>query len=274
MVKFTELAGYELGTRLPGEQRKHLVEDLIPMSGSPNPVLLPRRLREERHFRWRGGDVSRLEGLSDAVFAFSLTLLVVALEVPQTSDQLVAVFWQFPAFALCFTFLLWVWYEHYIYHRRFGIEDGVTVLLNGLLLFFVVFYVYPLKFLAGALITGSLLDQGSSSLGSGGKAVMLLYSGGFVGIFAVFSLLYLRAWRLRDDLKLNEAERIATRGALTGHLISVTIGLASIACVFWLPGLSALSGLIYFAMGPAQGWNGFRTGRRLKAVDVVDGELD
>jgi len=28
-------------------------------------------------FRWRGGEISRLEGLSDAVFAFAVTLLVV-----------------------------------------------------------------------------------------------------------------------------------------------------------------------------------------------------
>ena len=33
--------------------------------------LLPRSLRGERHFRWRGGEVSRVEGLSDAVFALS-----------------------------------------------------------------------------------------------------------------------------------------------------------------------------------------------------------
>ena len=33
--------------------------------------LLPRSLRAERHFRWRGGEVSRVEGLSDAVFALS-----------------------------------------------------------------------------------------------------------------------------------------------------------------------------------------------------------
>ena len=59
--------------------------------------LLPRSLREEKNFRWRGGEVSRIEGLSDAVFALSLTLLVVALEVPRTSDELSAIFWQFPA---------------------------------------------------------------------------------------------------------------------------------------------------------------------------------
>ena len=34
----------------------------------------------------RHRDVSRLEGFSDAVFGFALTLLVVSLEVPETMD--------------------------------------------------------------------------------------------------------------------------------------------------------------------------------------------
>lgn len=33
----------------------------------------------ERDFRWRGAAISRVEGLSDAVFAFAVTLLVVSL---------------------------------------------------------------------------------------------------------------------------------------------------------------------------------------------------
>jgi hypothetical protein len=32
-------------------------------------------------FRWRGHEITRIEGLSDAVFAFAVTLLVVSLEV-------------------------------------------------------------------------------------------------------------------------------------------------------------------------------------------------
>lgn len=35
-------------------------------------------------FRVRGKEVSRVEGLSDAVFGFAITLLVVSLEVPKT----------------------------------------------------------------------------------------------------------------------------------------------------------------------------------------------
>ncbi len=35
-------------------------------------------------FRWCSHEISRIEGLSDAVFAFAVTLLVVSLEVPRT----------------------------------------------------------------------------------------------------------------------------------------------------------------------------------------------
>ncbi|MCP3979232.1 MAG: DUF1211 domain-containing protein [bacterium] len=224
------------------------------------PDLLPRGLRGERHFRWRGGDVSRLEALSDAVFALSLTLLVVALEVPRTSDDLVRLFWQFPAFAVCFAFILWVWYEHYLYHRRYGFETAGAVALNGLLLFFVVFYVYPLKFLASALITESVSDQQLVEFGRHGARVMLLYSGGFVGIFSVMALLYWRAWSLRERIQLNATERAATLGALRGHLLSVGIGVLSLIAVVALPRFPALSGIVYFLMGPVHGINGWRTG--------------
>jgi len=159
------------------------------------PELLPEGLRGERWFRWRGGEVSRLEALSDAVFALSLTLLVVALEVPRTSEELIRLFWQFPAFGICFAFLLWVWYEHYLYHRRYGFEDASTVALNGLLLFFVVFYVYPLKFLFTKLFDMALYGDRTGL--QDGKAVMLMYSSGVVGIFGLFAVMNLYAYRHR-----------------------------------------------------------------------------
>jgi uncharacterized membrane protein len=231
----------------------------------PDSNLLPISLREEKHFRWRGGEVSRIEGLSDAIFALSLTLLVVALEVPSTSEELVAVFWQFPAFALCFAFILWVWYEHFLYHRRFGFEDAATITLNGILLFFIVFYVFPLKFLASVLITGSFegADKGAV-FGSHGTAVMLFYSAGFVGIFTVLALMYWRAWRLHDRIQLDAAEREAVRGSIRGHVLSIMIGLLSLACVALVPNIPALSGLVYFLMGPAQGINGYLTGNAIE----------
>ena len=41
------------------------------------------RIRSEK-FRIRGKKIVRIEALSDAVFAFSVSLLVASLEVPQT----------------------------------------------------------------------------------------------------------------------------------------------------------------------------------------------
>ena len=52
-----------------------------------------------------------------------MTLLVVSLEVPNTFDELLATMRGFFAFAICFYLLLIVWYDHYKYFRRYGLND-------------------------------------------------------------------------------------------------------------------------------------------------------
>ena len=103
-------------------------------------------------FRWRSHDISRIEALSDAVFAFAVTLLVVSLEVPKTFDELMHVMRGFGAFAICFTLLFVVWFNQYKFFRRYGLQDNVTLILNAMLLFVVLFYVYPLKFVFSFLV--------------------------------------------------------------------------------------------------------------------------
>ena len=53
-------------------------------------VKRPMHKHHEPGFRWRGAEIARIEGLSDAVFAFAVTLLVVSLEVPKTFNELAA----------------------------------------------------------------------------------------------------------------------------------------------------------------------------------------
>src|SRR6266566_1348637 len=104
---------------------------------------MPRTSRSEHYRR----EVSRVEGFSDAVFAFAITLLVVSLEVPKTFEELMAAIRGFPAFAVSFALLFQIWWRHYRFFRRYDLEDRYVITVTGFLLFVVLFFVYPLKFL-------------------------------------------------------------------------------------------------------------------------------
>src|SRR3977135_3754504 len=110
-------------------------------------------------FRWRGREISRVEGFSDAVFGFAVTLLIVSLEVPDTSTELMAPMRGFGAFVVTFFMLASLWYAQFTFHRRYGLEDRMTVVLNLALLVMVLFFVYPLKFLFSVLFTTIPMPQ-------------------------------------------------------------------------------------------------------------------
>lgn len=228
--------------------------------------LFDKRAPADPMFRWRGGEVSRLEALTDAVFAFALTLLVVSLEVPATYAEMVEVIRQFPAFAVCFALLVMCWYYHYQFFRRFGLEDFLTILLNTALLFLVLFYVYPLKFVFTRLFSELMGGPGAGLGGGGGRTLMLFFAAGYTGIFLLFALLHLRAWSFRDELELDRLERYMTRASMGKHLISASIGVASFVLA-WIGGkLAPWSGLVYFAMGPAHFLYGYQTGAAAEKI--------
>jgi uncharacterized membrane protein len=214
----------------------------------------------------RGKEVSRIEGFSDAVFGFALTLLVVSLEVPESFAELQSILNGFPAFAVTFTVICWIWYEHYLLFRKYDLEDGVTIVLNCVLLFLVVFYAYPMKFMFTRLISGTMFGLGPGIMegmsASNGRVLMVTYSAGFVALFATFLLLHWNALRQHDVIGLSALEAFDARASVQRHAISVTIGLVSIAIAVLLPvNYLAASGLIFFLMGPAHGTFGYLNGR-------------
>ena len=136
----------------------------------------------------------------------------------------------FPAFACCFALLVWIWSEHNTFFRRFGMQDGYTVALNAALLFVVLLYVYPLKFMFDRLFAG-LPRRGDT-----GEPMQLyqmanasaIYAVGFMAVFIVFTLLYHHAYRCRAALELSELEVFDARSGMAHHLVSTSVGLISL----------------------------------------------
>ncbi len=206
-----------------------------------------------------------MEGFSDSVFAFAITLLIVSLEVPDNFGELLVDMRGFFGFAVCFGLLVSVWYEHYKFFRRFGLTDLLTIVLNAALLFIVLFYVFPVKFLF-TLVTERLLGLGGEKIDPGQwPLLMVIYGAGFVAVQLVFVLLYLRAYDLRGVLELDDHELSIAREETQGYLINVVIGSASIA-IAALGGVQmvAWAGWVYVLIFPLQWTNGLTMGSRRK----------
>ncbi len=206
------------------------------------------------NIRERGTETSRLESFSDAVFAFSATLLVVSLEVPETFRELEDSLRGFAAFGLSFTMLILIWTVHNRFFRRYGLQDTATVVLNAVLLFVVLFYVYPLKFLSSVLAGRFFgLGPGGPQMANRDEMVSLLivYGLGFVAVFAAVALLYRHAYACRDQLNLTEPEVHDTRMWYRHYLIYVGVGVLSVLLAWGRVGVEiGFPGWIYGLLGP------------------------
>ena len=173
----------------------------------------------------RGREVSRIEGFSDAVFGFALTLLVVSLEVPDNIDGLKQILRGFIPFAATFALMCWIWFEHYAFFRKFDAEDPASIFLNCVLLFLVLFFVYPLKFVF-ALVIPALTRLGPpiSMSAQDGRLMMWVYSAGFVAMMLIFVLLYWNQYRRRTAFGLSDEQAFAARTGARTHLLSVGVG--------------------------------------------------
>src|SRR5262249_51646541 len=157
----------------------------------------------------------------------------------------------------------WIWYEHNLFFRRYGLQDAWTVFLNSILLFVILFYVYPLRYLTTAIV-GSLggMAEGTYPKWEGTESglLMILYSTGVLVIFGTFLLLYRHAWQQRAVLELSPLDEVQLRFRARGHGISAGLAVTSLMLVFTLPSMPMFAGIIYCLMGPLHAWNGYRGG--------------
>jgi uncharacterized membrane protein len=206
-------------------------------------------------FRLRGHEVQRIETFSDAVFAFAVTLLIVSLEVPKSFDELLVSIRGFFAFAICFTFLMLIWHEQHVFFRRYALDDTWTVVLNSMLIFIVLFYVYPLKFLFSLWFGEVIYGVGKNPFSIREDQVPQLfavYGAGFLIIYSIFFLLYQHVLRRRAHLQLSPLEVFDSKTKLYSQLTMMTVGAGAVILALVLPlKLAEQSGWWYFAIPPA-----------------------
>jgi uncharacterized membrane protein len=186
-------------------------------------------------------NISRIEAFSDGVFAFAATLLVVSLGT-DSSDSIIDVdLKSFAGFAISFFVLFTFWYLHYNFFRRTNYMDNWIIALNAVLLFVVLYYVFPLK----SLINSWFITQGMTYDKLAG--LFELYGIGFTLIFLCFSLMYLRAYK-----KSKHLENSLDLFFYTRHFaLFVIVGLISIITAYLHIGITfGLPGILYCLLGP------------------------
>lgn len=224
-------------------------------------------------FRLRGMEMTRLETFIDAAFAFAISMLVIAAQqIPDNIQTLLAAFKNVPTFVCSIAVLGIFWRGHWLWSRRYGLEDGVSILISWAMIVTILIFIYPLKAIFGAmwyLLSSGQVGQPFSlhTTESQDRTIFAIYALGLIAISAEILLLNLRAWQLREPLRLNAREGLMTRGELTGWSIPVGVGIVSLVSALTLPAEQIQwSGWVYFSMIILVPLHDFFHKRGLKAV--------
>ncbi len=208
-----------------------------------------------RGFRLRGMQMTRLETFIDAAFAFAISMLVIAAQqIPDNIQTLLAAFKNVPSFVCSIAVLGIFWRGHWLWSRRYGLEDSASILISWGMIVTILIFIYPLKAIFGAMwyfLSNGQVGQPLSlhTTESQARTIFAIYALGLIAISVEILLLNFRAWQLREPLRLNALERSTTRGELTGWSIPVSVGIASLILALTLPGEKIQwSGWIYFSM--------------------------
>ena len=205
-------------------------------------------------FRLRGLEMTRLETFIDAAFAFAVTILVIAGgQPPRNVSLLLDAFRDVPVFIASISIIGIFWCGHWRWSRRYGLEDGVSVLISWGMMVTILIYVYPLRLLFNGMIyfisghhLGHTLQVRSEFEA---RAMFALYAIGFAAIAGEILLLNWRAWHLREALRLNAREVAMTRNEIVGWSVPLSIGLVSLILALTLPVRWVdWSGWIYFLL--------------------------
>ena len=232
-------------------------------------------------FRLRGQQVTRLETFVDAAFAFAVTLLVVSFDaMPSSFVELYDALRRLPAFLAGFAILGLFWSAHHRFSRRFGLEDGMVVLLSMAMVAATLFYVYPLRMVMSAgmnILTGGWApSEYAVNNFMEFRLIFVIYGVGFAVLAGLALWLNWHALRRAETLNLDAAERAITRTEIRNQMILMGTALLSIAIALALPErhgwLRSLPGMAYALLGILMPWHAVRAQRRTAVLLAQRGE--
>ena len=216
-----------------------------------------KHLDHDPHFEWRGQNVSRIENLSDIVFALALGMMLFGGPPPQTFSELVRFLISIVPVTASFVILFRIWNAHFVFFRRYALADNTIVLINSSLLLMVLFTAYPLKFIFEsffwyiiALTTGDytqLINTEMSFTNSGRS--MAFFGVGYALIYALLSIMYGHAARKADLIGLSAKERALTRTTVWIFRGEVAIAILIVFVALFTP-IGPLAGSLMFLNWP------------------------
>lgn len=233
------------------------------------------------HFRYRGKNQTRVEAFTDAAFALGITLIVLSSSVPHTFQELWLSIRDIIPFGLCVILVMIIWYQHYLYFIKYGLQDQTVIALNTILIFLILVYVYPLKFLTRFLfeLCMALFSQnfsylntifGNNSDSSDMKYLMVLYGAGAAFIFFVLAMMYRYALKRKEELDLSKYEIFVTITSLKQNLLMSSVPVLSVLLALIDFGSNvvnhSIAGFIYFLYPPVMIINGYRRERKRKQL--------
>jgi uncharacterized membrane protein len=219
---------------------------------------------------------TRLETFVDAAFAFALTMLVISVDsIPQSFEELREALKGVPAFAASFAIVVMFWHGHYRWSRRFGLEDGTSVVLSLLLVFLVLVFLYPLRLMmSGALNAmsgGWLPSELKITQLSDVRTFFVLYGLAFALMSGVLLALNAHVLRLQLAPPPGRVDRVAARIEIEAWAILASMGAISAALAVLLPPrLVGLSVWLYVGLAvimPLMGMRWRRVGAAAEALD-------
>ena len=195
---------------------------------------LSEQLDQDPEFKWRGQQVTRIENLSDIVFALALGMIVTATNEPLTYTGIRSYLVGLVPVAAAFATMLVIWNHHFIYFRRYGLADRWIVFLNACLLFLILAIAFPLRFIFDSLFAWILTLFGNNErmialdIRSYRQAgVIVAYFGLIYAVVqSFFAMMYSHALRKADTLGLSESEQRKTRQSIWTLRIDTVLGLS------------------------------------------------